>query len=270
MIFVGKGTKRGWAWGWGIFLILVAALVLTNQFGGFLELSVWSIIVAALAVAFFVRCIVDLSFGSLPIPIAALYYIFQVPLELPEISFWPLVLVTLLVTVGLHVILPNRKFRRIKSTFKNNSGIVFADDDGVISSKHISGDEDHVKHDDYDGKIEEGGEDNNPRISVQFGGGSRYLHADSLETVMLDCSFGGLEVYFDHVQLSPKGAEAFLNCKFGAIELYVPAHWRIIDNMNASLGGVDIKNRRNNPDENAPTLKVTGNVSFGGVEVHRI
>jgi len=259
MIFVGKGSKRGWAWGWGIFLILVAALVLTNQFGGFLELGVWSIIVAALAVAYMIRCIVDLSFGSLPIPIAALYYIFQVPLELPIITFWPLVLVTVLVSAGLHVLIPQRKFQ-----FKYKKGkdveVIYTNENGISSSQRINTGE---------GKIEEGGGDNNPRISVQFSGGSRYLHADSLETVELNCSFGGLEVYFDHVELSPNGAEAFLECKFGAIEMYVPSHWRIIDNMSASLGGVDIKNRRE-IDENAPTLKISGNVSCGGVEVHRI
>ena len=268
MIFVGKGTKKGWAWGWGVFLLLIAALVVANQFGGFLELGFWSIAVAALAVAFFIKCIVDLSFASIPLPLAALYYIFQVPLDLPAITFWPLVLVTVLVTAGLHVLIPQRKFK-----FKYHRGhreSKYTNDNTVIGSKRIiDGDIEEVL-DEFDGQIEEGGSDNNPQISVQFGGGSRYLHADSLETVELDCSFGGLEVYFDHVQLSPNGAEAFLNCKFGAIELYVPSHWRIIDNMSASLGGVDIKNRREAVDENAPTLKVSGNVSFGGVEVHRI
>lgn len=259
MIFYGKKGKRGWAWGWGIFLILVAALVLTNQLGGFLELGVWSIIVSALAVAFMVRCIVDLDFGSLPIPIAALYYIFHVPLDLPGINFWPLVLVTVLVTVGLHFIIPKKRF-----TFKyrkgRNAEVIYTTEDGVTNTRRVGSGE---------GEIIDGGEENNPRISVQFGGGSRYLHAESLETVELDCSFGGLEVYFDHVQLSPNGAEAFIECKFGSVELYVPSHWRVIDNMNASLGGVDIK-RRDVADENAPTLKITGNVSFGGVEVHRI
>jgi len=260
MIIIGKNTKisykRKWAWGWGVFLLLAAALFLANEFGGFLELGVWSIIVSALAAAFLIQCIVSLSFGSLPIPIAALYYIFYTPLGLPEISFWPLVLVTLLATVGLHALIPNRLFRRIK----NNVEIEYTDVDGERSTRVLNDAE----------RIDEGGSDNNPHIGVQFGAVSRYLHANCLETVDLDCSFGSLEVYFDHVELSPNGAEAFVNCKFGAIELYVPSHWRIIDNMSTSLGGVDIKGRRDLPDENAPTLKITGNVSFGAAEVHRI
>ena len=248
---------RGWAWGWGIFLLLVAALVLTNQLGGFIDLGIWSIIVAALAVAFMVKCIIDLSFGSLPIPLSALYYIFHAPLGLPSIGFWWLVLITVLVTAGLHVLIPSKFFR------KKNVKLVYTTDDFGEVIESTSG----LKS---EAKIEEGGSDNNPQISVQFGGGSRYLHADSLETVMLNCSFGGLEVYFDHVQLSPNGAVAYLSCKFGAIELYVPREWRIIDKMSSSAGNVEVHRRHESTDDNAPTLTLTGNVSFGGIEVHRV
>ena len=251
--------NRSWAWGTGVFLLLIAALVLSNQFGGFIELGIWSIIVSALAVMFMVQSIIEMNFGVLPIPIAALYFILQTPLSdmfninLPQISFWPLVLVTVLATAGLSVLIPSRKFKKHKTAFVHTFG------------ENVGG-----VHRVDDGQIEEGGEDNNPRISVQFGSVSRYLHADCLETATLDCSFGALEVYFDHVQLNPNGAEAFLNCRLGAIEMYVPANWCIIDNMNASLGGVDVKGRHRMPDENAPRLTLTGNVSLGGVEVHRI
>ena len=268
MIFVGKSGKRGWAWGWGIFLILIAALVVANQFGGFMELGFWSIAVSVIAVAFFIKCLVDLSFASLPLPLAALYYIFQVPLGLPLITFWPLVLVTVLVTAGLHVLIPQRKFRFKYS--RGNKTTIYTRDKGVMNSERIIDGDDFADYEDGEDKIEEGGEENNPRISVQFGGGSRYLHADCLETVELDCSFGGLEVYFDNVQLSPNGAEAFVNCRFGALELYVPSHWRIIDNVSSSIGNVDINSRKNSDDEDAPVLTVSGNVSFGAIEVSRI
>ena len=248
--------NKSWAWGWGVFLLLVAALVLSNQLGGFVELGIWSIIVSALAVACMVQCIIDLSFGALPIPIAALYYIFQTPLGLPFISFWPLVLVTVLAAAGLSVLIPGKKFGKRKDV------IIYADDNSVCGKRRINDDV----------QVEEGGEDNNPHISVQCGAVSRYLHAANLETATLNCSLGSLEVYFDHVQLSPNGADAFLNCKLGAIQIYVPSHWRIIDNMNASLGGIDIKGRHKHKiaDENAPTLTLIGNVYLGGVEVYRI
>jgi len=253
--------KRRWAVGWGLFLLLAAALVLANQFGDFIELGIWSIVVAALAVAFLVQSLIDLSFSTLPIPIAALYYVLQKPLlhpqfGLPLVDFWPLVLVTALATAGLFVLLPKRIFRRIK----NNVEIVYTDNNGVTETRSI----------DDKTKIEESGGDNNPRISVQFGSLSRYLHADSLESLELDCSFGSLEVYLDNVHLSPNGAEVFIDCKFGSIELYVPSEWRVIDNLSTSLGNAEVKSRRGDQDENAPTLKINGNVSLGNVEVSRI
>ena len=289
--------KKNGAIGWGIFLLLVAALVLSNQFGGFVELGIWSILVSALAVAFLVQCIINRSFASLPIPIAALYYIYQAPLgealqiELPQVPFWPLALATVLATIGLHVLLPNRWFRknwwhshgydRHKDKYRRTCGGGSIAEEIIVDIEdavgEVAGDiedafEGAENRDEYrdGGHIEEGGDENNPSISVQFGAVSRYLHAESLETVELNCRFGSLEVYFNHVQLSPKGAEAFVNCQFGATEIYVPSHWHVIDNMSASLAGVDIKRRRDTPDENAPQLKITGNVSLGAVEVHRI
>ncbi|MDR2570250.1 MAG: cell wall-active antibiotics response protein [Oscillospiraceae bacterium] len=245
--------KKSWKWGWGVFLLLAATLVLSNQFGGFVELGVGSMIAAALAAAFLVQCLISLNFGSLPIPIAALYYIFQVPLELPIISFWPLVLVTVLTTSGLYALLPKTFFRRIKK----NVNVVYTDENGKEYT-----DEDKTR-------IDESGDNNNPHISVQFGGVSRYLNSNCLETAELDCSFGSLEVYFDSVELSPDGAEVFVNCKFGNIELYVPKHWHITNNMNASLGNAEV-NGRNDSSEDAPKLTVTGNVSLGNIEVNRI
>ena len=277
-----NGRYRGWAWGWGIFLLLIAALVLSNQLGGFIELGIWSIIVAALAVAFLVKCIIDLAFGSIPIPLAALYFIFQAPLGLPLISFWPLVIVTVLATAGLHILFPPRIFYRKKkhnhdwhySGYQGNNkgsdrvdGIIVDIEDGI---GEIEAEIEGLYGHNGDTKVKEGGGDNNPHISVQFGAASRYLHANSLESVELNCSFGSLEVYFDHVELSPNGAEAYLNCKFGAIELYVPSHWQIIDNTRASIGAVDIKRSRVAPDINAPRLTISGSVSVGGVEIHRI
>ena len=107
-----NGGIRASRWAWGIALLLVAGLVLSNYFGGFLELGVWSIIFAAVALVVMIYSIVTLHFATLPLPLAALYYIFQAPLGLPEINFWPLALVTVLVTAGLFVLLPRSLRKR--------------------------------------------------------------------------------------------------------------------------------------------------------------
>jgi len=249
----GKRKARSSKLAWGVFWLLIAGRILTNYFGGFVQLGVWSIIIAALALVVLLHCIVSLSIAPLPIPIAALYYIFQVPLELPFVAFWTLAPVALLLTIGLYVLLP----RRIGS---KHFGLFTLDD--------IKAHKRYDKHD--EAQIEEGDDENNPYISVSFGGISRYLHSNRLQTADLNCAFGALEVYFDNVQLSPDGAEIYANCKFGAIEIYVPAHWRVIDNMSTTMGSAEVDRRLQASDSDAPTLTVTGNVSFGSVEVNRI
>ena len=252
----GNTKKRARKWAWGVFWLLVAALILSNYFGGFVELGIWSIIIAALAVSLFVQNLATLSLATIPIPIAALYYIFQAPLNLPYIGLWMLVLVTVLVTCGLHIMLPRRLRGNISWEYKYEKK-------GRRYHEHNDGDN-------SDAEIEEGDDVNNPFISMRFGHVSRYLHSDCMETAELRCNCGAMEVYFDHVELSPNGAEVFVSCRVGSVELYVPRHWRVIDNINTSLGNSEVDGRLESADEDAPTLTLTGNVSLGNVEVHRI
>jgi len=91
-----------------------------------------------------------------------------------------------------------------------------------------------------------------------------------METAELRCNCGAMEVYFDHVELSPDGAEVYISCKIGSVELYVPRHWRVIDNISTSLGNSEVDGRLESANEDAPTLTLTGSVSLGNVEVHRI
>ena len=166
----------------------------------------------------------------------------------PFVQPWMLILSAVLAAIGLAILFPKR-------------------------SKHIlifSGDTDGTK-DRRGMRAQEGGKDNNPVVTVHFGGISRYLHADCLETAQLDCSFGGLEVFFDQVQLSPNGARVNCNCNFGGVEIFVPRGWRVIDKMSCMLGSVNIDGRFVPPPaDDAPELTLTGNVSFGGVEVKYI
>ena len=276
--------------GWGVFLLLIAALVLANQLGGFVQLGFWHIIVTALAAAFLVSSLINLNFGALPIPIAALYFVFQDHFGLPRIDFWPLVLVTLLVSAGLTALLPKKTWFKKKKR-KNYINVDISDEinegvgdiiEGVgevvgatVGSAvegAMNGDgRAYVKDDDGNSKmkVEESGDDNNPSISVSFGGISRYLHSSALETADLSCNFGSLEVYFDNATLSPNGADIDISCNFGAVELYVPKDWTVTGNLKATLGAAEIGGMKKQPDD-GPELRINGSVSFGAIEVNRV
>jgi hypothetical protein len=231
---------------WGGLLLCAAVLVVVNQFDGFRNIGTGSIIIAFLALAFLVQCIVNLHFTMLPVPLAALYVIFRAPLGLPYIKTWPLIAASVLAAIGLSVLFPRRHCHGRKFWRQNQE-------------------ECHPRT-----RVEDGGNDNNPFISVSFGSVSRHINAGCLETARLNCHFGELELFFDQAELSPEGAEVILNCNFGAISLYVSKHWRIIDRLNCSLGGVKIDKRFTMPEESAPRLTLCGSVSLGGIEVRYI
>jgi len=233
---------------WGILLLLAAVFILTNKLNGFADLSVGSIVISILAVAFIVQCLANLHIAPLVIPIAVLYVIFRQRLGLPYIQTRTLIIAAVLAFVGLNILLPKRRH----FYFHNNKFDGFGSDD-------------------QQNKIPtpEGNKDNKPFISVNFGAVSRSLNADCLETVQLSCNFGALEVYFNQVELSPNGAEVNISCSFGGIQLYVPRHWHVIDKMHCTLAGVDIKSFTA-PADNAPRLTLNGSVSLGGVEVRYI
>ena len=215
---------------WGIFLLLTAALLILLSSTGFIEIHFVSIIASVLALSFIVLCILSSYYAPIPIPLAGLYIIYMMPLGLPVIDIWVLLLAAVISTIGLSVLLSGKN-----KNIQNRTEI------------HTKG--------------------NAPVISANFGAVNRRLHAEKLETVKLNCNFGSIDVYFDLVKLDPNGGTADINCSFGAVKLHIPKNWRVSEQITCSLGGVDMEKQSDGLEENAPQLTLTGNVSFGGVEV---
>jgi len=232
---------------WGLFLLLAAVFVLTNNHFGFAGIGLGRIIIAILALAFIVQCIARFHIAPLVIPVAVLYVVFRRELGLPPIQTWKLVTAAVLAFIGLNVLLPGPGSRRSR----NNCG----------ESEESGGRQKQTPT--------EGNNDNNPYIGVNFGTVSRSLNAGSLETARLSCNFGAMEIYFNQAGLSPDGAEVNISCSFGGIQLFIPRHWQVIDRLHCTLAGVDNKSL-SAPGENAPRLTLTGSVSLGGVEIKYI
>ena len=199
--------NKGFAskWLWGTFLILIAAALIANQVRGFTSVGIGTVIVAILAGAVIVQCIIGLTFAPLPIPIAVLYFLFAEKLGFHELNFWWLMLAAVLVSIGLTVLLPK---------------------------KHNWFDHREHRHHFNDTGVDD---DNNSVISTNLGHISRYLHAECLETVVLNCNLGAMEIYFDTATLSPNGAVVDLSCSFGSIELMIPRDWNVTDNVSCTL-----------------------------------
>jgi Predicted membrane protein (DUF2154). len=231
-------------WFWGIFCLAAAVFVIACQVGAFVQIGFWSIGATVLLAAVFVSSLVDLNFFGMFISLALLYPIYQQPLHLAEISVWLLLLAAVLASAGFSMI--------------------------FHSHHHHWGNRDWHDHWDGHARIEENIDGNDVVAKASFSESCKYLHAESLKSARLVSSFGKLSVYFDQVRLSPEGAEAFVDVSFGEMVLYLSKNWRVVDNVHAGLGSVNNDIRNIPPEADAPTLKLTGNVSFGNLEIHYV
>lgn len=240
---------------WGFFFMAAAVFVIGTQTGAFGEIGLLSILAAILLVAIMLNSLMRLEFFGIFMPAALLYLIFAVPLGLVYISAWILFLSAVLLSIGFSIVFGSTQ--RYKRNHRDFCGRCNDDDDD---------DFDHNKH----RQTYESVDDNNPFIRVSFGSKSKYLHAEKMQRGNFSVSFGELNVYLDQVQLDPQGAEVFVDCSFGEIKLFVPRSWQVVENVRASLGGVENRNMGARASENAPKLVISGNVQFGNVEINYI
>ncbi len=243
-------------WFWGFFFLLAAVFVIASQTGSFGQIGLLSILATVLLAALGIRSAIDRNFFGLFIPLALLYMIYQQPLHLVQISVWLLLLASVLASIGFSIIFHSHHHCHPHGDvcFSRGSDDWHGAHDG---SEHFN-------------QTTESIDDNNPGAKVTFGASSKYLHADCMKSGQFFVSFGALELFFDQAQLSPEGAELFLDCSFGAIKLYIPKHWRVIDYVRTGLGSVENDICLAHPDENAPQLTLTGNVQLGSLEIHYI
>lgn len=228
---------------WGLFFVAAAVFVVASQTGSFVQIGILSILATVLIVAIMIQSAVHRNFFGVLLPVPFLYLIYQQPLTLPQISFWLLMLAAVLAGTGLSII------------FHTHPHHHWVHGCGAGGRFHT---------------VTENDDDNNPSAKVAFGGSSRYLHGDCIQTGQFEVSFGSLEVFFDQAQLSPTGAEVSVEVSFGSLELYIPKTWRVIEKVRVSLGSVENDVHLSHPEADAPQLTITGDASFGSVQIHYI
>lgn len=223
---------------WGLFLIASAVLILVAKLGAFPDMSVMKIFWTLVFVVALVNSVVKLAFPGIFFSLAFLGILYDVELGITAITPWTILFAALLLSIGTSLIYtPNKKKKTVNHRQVDSSDfVVFDEEDGSR----------------FD-------------FSSSFVGSIKYVNSDNFESANIDAKFAGMKVYFDNAIIQSGHATVNLNVSFAGVELYVPKNWRIDNQMSASFGGVEEKNRNDGAD--GPILTLRGNVSLGGVTI---
>lgn len=247
---------------WGFVLILMAVCLIFGQYDILSDISIWKIIFTLFGVAAIIDGIFSIDIGSGVVGLVILLFLWKNQIGLDELSGWTIILAGLLLAAGLSILLhpfrgkiEARKMRRKMEKYR----------------EQIGGDNPQVDFTDGKGFTEnpQGYNGSYVKLKRNFGGGIEYVRSNQLQQVDVELNFSGLTVYFDDAEI--QGPEAVMNIdvNFSGLEIYVPSEWAVENHMNQFAGGVEEKPRRNNVAV-TKTLRLVGNVAFGGITVYYI
>ena len=241
---------------WGIFFVLAAVFLVVSQLGFLQGVGVVSILFAVFWVAVLVQGIWERSFGKILFPIAFLCIIFDKPLGIEAITPVTVLLAALLGTIGLNMIFKRKKHAYFAGHFSDG----FGEKEKIVDIDMEDGDCAEEPMEQRSG--EEGGR---VFFQVNFGSAVKYVNSDHFEFADLECSFGGMKVFFEHTRIPSGNATVNLDVSFGGVELYIPKEWNVVNCTDAVFGGLEEKGH--NRSNGSPVLTLTGDVSFSGVTV---
>lgn len=223
---------------WGLFFILSAVLIGVNQLGYLNGINMWTLLATIFLVPIIVKSATKLNFFGIFFGFAGMVIIYGDYLNIKSLGIWEMLLMALFLSIGFSIVFSNRITKRWKK-YRNTENFAY-----VINSQ----DESEI---DY---------------SVSFSSSIKYINTKDLKKVNLSCSFGALKVYFDNAEVNENGAEIKLDVSFGGTELYIPKKWRLINELEVNLAGVEEKNA-NMPQSDGPIVTLTGKVSLSGLEI---
>lgn len=218
----------------GIYLIAAAVLMLLCGTGVTEGVPALKIAVPLLLFPIFVSGISRLGFVRILMPISLTAITFATELGIDGVSPWVIVIATLLLAVGCNVLVPKKTRLNFK---KRKSGESFNNSDP-----------------------------DNIRIESHFGGVEKYIESKCFTSASIDCSFSGVQLFFDKAVMNPDGAVIYIDASYSGICLHIPKGWQVVDRLDSTMSGVESINSEEKPLK----LRLEGRVSLCGVEIKYI
>jgi len=223
---------------WGMLFILAAVLIILNQFGLFVGISMFEIVATIILAGITIKSIIKINFWGVLFPLALICIIYAEEWNITEFTPWPALLTALLCSIGFSLI-----FHR------PNSWVYHSHCDNSFSRNVVNEQDDNVVN-----------------CSTSFGESMKYVNSENFERANIKCSFGDVKVYFDNALIPSGKADIYLDVSFGEAVLFIPKTWKIINDVHVFLGDMD-QNNRNAGADDSPVVTIHGNVSFGDAKI---
>ncbi|GHU40819.1 membrane protein [Clostridia bacterium] len=240
---------------WGLICLFAAAYLILNQLfilpGGLVRLAM-----AAVFLLITIKGLAKMNFTEILLPIAGILILYRHEFLLwfgLRISPWTILTAAVLAGIGLSMIFGggHRRFR-------------IGDGKGFIGTEEDKEYREHSGKEHFE-RVENGTDHARIHVKAIFGSVVKYVNTDCFEHAFVECSFGGMKIFFDNAKIPSGNAIIDLGIAFGGAELYLPKEWTLVNRAHAVFGGIEEKNQ--NGSVGGPTVTLTGNVNFGGVTV---
>ena len=237
-----------------LLILLAVSLVLwkLNVFNiplAFAGVSGWGLIVTVVMIIAIVNGIIDKNFGSIFVPLAIIAIVFDDALGITALTPWTVMIVAFLLTVAFGMLFPKH---------------------GHYHHHHHGR---HGRRDNFSNQFSETfeeGENGYFMYSMRFGSTTKYIRSQNLQRADLSSSFGEMSVFFDGSV--PQDGKVVIDCHvaFGEMDLFIPKDWKIVNKTSVMLGDCQDRASAGDFTDNAPVCEITGNVSFGELQINRV
>lgn len=232
---------------WGSIFILAAIVLVTKELGWLDGLgpgwviNPWSLIATLLLGALIIASLAHRSLIGTIFPIAFLAILYSRPLGIESLVPWTILGAACLLTIGFAILRPHYGH----PWYYHHHHDQYMEEETFV----------------YD---ETGQTDEIINISTQMGNTVRYLQAQNIKVVNVDNNMSTTKIYFDHAQLA-ETATLNLDNMMGTVELYLPAEWKIDNEINLVLSTISERGmRRGQPSQ---VLRLQGRSSVGNVVI---
>lgn len=238
----------------GIGIVLCATLIILNAFGvlspiisSIGEISVLSVILGVLLLAFAIIRLTRGKFQDIFVPLALIFMLFEKNIAVlcgleadhDIINNWLLLLCAVMLWIGFGIIASI--FRSNKRGKRHGFKMTINEDDDCDDEKHGFVYKNHMQS------------------TV------RYIDCTEFRYECIENNFGSTRIFFENIDKYNGDGVIDVESNFGNFEINIPSSWRYEQDVATNFGGISEANGSGNED--GPLLIIKGESNFGHISI---